>query len=68
MQSKLFVCTHSASLFALAPSLAAVEQAPAAAAASAANPLLADWTSPHGRTLYVNAYSPGQTLAITGPW
>lgn len=24
--------------------------------------------SPDGRTLYVNAYSPGQTLAITGPW
>lgn len=24
--------------------------------------------SPDGRTLYVNAYSPAKTLAITGPW
>jgi len=24
--------------------------------------------SPDGRTLFVNAYSPAQTLAITGPW
>lgn len=24
--------------------------------------------SPDGRTLFVNAYSPGRTLAITGPW
>lgn len=24
--------------------------------------------SPDGRTLFVNAYAPGQTLAITGPW
>ncbi|PZU12328.1 MAG: phosphatase [Sphingobium sp.] len=24
--------------------------------------------SPNGRTLYVNAYSPAKTLAITGPW
>jgi secreted PhoX family phosphatase len=24
--------------------------------------------SPDGRTLYVNAYSPARTLAITGPW
>jgi len=24
--------------------------------------------SPDGKTLFVNAYSPGQTLAITGPW
>ena len=24
--------------------------------------------SPDGRTLYVNAYSPAATLAITGPW
>lgn len=24
--------------------------------------------SPDGSTLFVNAYSPGRTLAITGPW
>ncbi len=24
--------------------------------------------SPDGRTMYVNAYSPGRTLAIRGPW
>jgi hypothetical protein len=24
--------------------------------------------SPDGRTMFVNAYSPGKTLAITGPW
>ena len=24
--------------------------------------------SPDGRTLFVNAYSPARTLAITGPW
>ena len=24
--------------------------------------------SPDGRTLFVNAYSPTKTLAITGPW
>lgn len=24
--------------------------------------------SPNGKTLFVNAYSPGRTLAITGPW
>lgn len=24
--------------------------------------------SPDGRTLFVNAYSPGRTLAVTGPW
>ena len=24
--------------------------------------------SPDGSTLYVNAYSPAKTLAITGPW
>ena len=24
--------------------------------------------SPDGRTMFVNAYSPGRTLAITGPW
>ena len=24
--------------------------------------------SPDGRSLFVNAYSPGRTLAITGPW
>ena len=24
--------------------------------------------SPDGRTLFVNAYSPTMTLAITGPW
>jgi hypothetical protein len=23
---------------------------------------------PDGRTLYVNAYGPARTLAITGPW
>ena len=24
--------------------------------------------SPDGRTLFVNVFSPGKTLAITGPW
>lgn len=24
--------------------------------------------SPDARTMYVNAYSPGTTLAVTGPW
>ncbi|MEW5535975.1 alkaline phosphatase PhoX, partial [Streptomyces virginiae] len=24
--------------------------------------------SPDGRTMYVNAYTPGTTFAVTGPW